>query len=254
MKTIALSGLVTLFALCGCSSTSSSSNEERPDSLDADNNLRLNSVQITFDSGNTITNIYEYDENGNLTGWSNDNISVIYSIEANGRIIGSKVSIEGSTFRDLEIYHYDEIGGLRRTDFLGFIEGVGTIGVSSIDVYKFEGDLATTLESRRIPFEDININIQPDDSAGIVVSNTTFEYEGDRLIRELIDSNGDDEVDTQRDYTYNSDGTLSSTLTSVVEAQMTSASSRVYSYEQGACNHNWGNSTHRYFCVVNEDL
>ena len=97
---------------------------------------------------------------------------------------------------------------------------------------------------RIIPFEEIVLGGEVDESAGFIFSRRVFEYNGERLVRELLDNGGDSGIDVQRDYTYNSDGTLSSVLTTG-----TSTSTAVFVYEEGGCNLNWGNSTHRYFCV-----
>ena len=246
MKIMTLLGLIPFLVLFGCSGSSSAT--EAPAVGDA---LTLKSEQISFSNGQFATISYEYDEFGNLIGLVRDIpfVKYEYDIDANGRIKNTSASVDGVTFRASQIFYYDSIAGLIRKDRLGFIEDVGILGVAGIDVFKFEGDIATSLELRQIPFEDISINNRPDDSAGFIISTIEFEYDGERLIRELIDENGNGIVDTQRDYTYNYDGTLSSTLGAGM-----SANSSVFLYEQGACNHEWGNSTHRYFCVTTDDL
>ena len=241
--------MIAFSMLCGCSSSTGTSDEGASDSPGAGDTLRLISEQKSFSSGDIVTTNYEYDDSGNLIGEVIDNASLTYNTDTDGILIDSVYSDDRTTFRDSQIFHYDAIGGLRRVDSLGFIEGVGILGVSFFNLYKFEGDLATSLERKILPFEEIFINAEIDDSAGSIVSITEFKYDGQRLIRELIDVDVDGVVDWLRDYTYNSNGTLSSTLQTG-----TSANSSVFVYEQGACNYNWGNSTDRYFCVTNNGL
>jgi len=249
MKTIPLSSLIAFFMLCGCSSSTGTSDEGASGSPGAGDTLRLISEQKSFSSGDVVITNYEYDDFGNLIGKIIGNARLTYNTDTDGTLINSVYSDDGIASRDSQIYHYDAIGGLRRVDSLGFIEGVGVLGVSFFDLYKFEGDLASSLERKILPFEEITINAEIDDSAGSTVSITEFKYDGERLVRELIDADVDGVVDWRRDYTYNSDGTLSSRLQAG-----TSANSSVFVYEQEVCNHNWGNSTDRYFCVTNNGL
>jgi len=249
MKKSILSSLIAVTALCGCSSSSSTSDVGNSSSLGAGNTLRLISEQRSIGNGNSIITSYEYDEIGNLIGSVSGGTILSYSIEPNGRIIQIDQSVDGVAAQASLIHIYDSIGGLRRIDNLASVQGVGVIGVSAFLLYKFDGDLATALEIRNIPFEEIVLNGQVDESAGVVSASIEFEYVGERLVQELIDSDSDDVVDRQREYTYNSNGTLSSVLDAG-----TSVRTYVYSYEQGACNQNWGNSTHRYFCVFSEGM
>jgi len=169
-----------------------------------------------------------------------------HNIDSNGRIISIDVTTDEFEILSRLTYFYDPIGVLRRIDFLGSIEGV-VIGVSSLDWYEFNAELATAMETRIISFEDITLSVAVDDSAGFVLTRTEFEYDDNRVVQELVNDDVDGIVDFQRDYIYNSDGTISKTLNTG-----TSANPRVFSYEQGPCNLNWVNSTHRYFCVIIE--
>lgn len=253
MNLVTLSTLISLVVLGGCSSSSSPSDEEDFSSVNNGNTqtLRLISSQVTSSNGDSVVTSYKYDESGNLIGSVIGDFVFTYNIEPDGKIIDIAISTDGVNFRAAQNYIYDENERLRRIDDLGYIEGVGVLGVSRLDIYKFENELATVLETRVLPFEEIALNAQVEDSAGSIWIRTEFEYDGERLVRELIDNRvltdniEDGVVDTQREYTYNSDGTLASALDTG-----SSSSSYIYTYEQGACNTNWGNSTHGYFCVV----
>ena len=246
MNVRVLSGLTFLIAVCGCSSSSSITEEDGFGSIGTGSSqtLRLVSKQTSYVDGSIDVVSYEYDQLGNLVGLVSGNTIINYNIDTDGKIISAVGSADGIPLQASKIYYYDGVGRLRRIDNLGSVEGVGVIGVSAFDLYKSENDLPTTLETRIIPFEEIVLNVQVDDSGGIIQTKTMFEYSEQRLIRELVDYDGDDVVDVQRDYTYNSDGSLASAFDTGA-----SANSYVYSYEQGACNLNWGNATHRYFCV-----
>jgi len=247
MKKSFLSGFVLIMALCGCSSSSNMSADDDADSPAEGGSLRLITEQESFSNGNSRLTNYEYDDRGNLIGSVSGSTVLSYTIDPNGRIIKVDGSANGVDFPTSPTYFYDPVRGLRRIDFPGYIEGVGVIGVSAISLYEFDGNLATALEHRVIPFNEIALGAQVDDSAGEIVTKIEFEYDGERVIREKISENPDSLEDRQRDYTYNSDGTLSSVLETGI-----SVVSYVYSYEQGACNLNWGNSTHRYFCVSSD--
>lgn len=249
MKLIALSSVITIFTLSGCNSSSGSSDEDVSDLIGAGDTLRLISEQRTSSSGDIVTTNYQFDDSGNLVGEVTGNASLTYNIDTNGRIIDSVFSDDGITFRDSQIFHYDAIGGLRRVDNLGFIQGMGVLGVSAFTLYQFDGDVVTSSEGRSIPFDDIIIDAEIDDSAGFITFTTEYRYDDERLVQELVDLDVDGVVDWQRDYTYNADGMLASTLQTG-----TSSNSTVFVYEQGACNLNWGNSTNRYFCVSNNGL
>lgn len=241
-----LSVLIFLFTVCGCSSSSSTVGDDGVDSPGAGDAqpFRLIRKQTSFMDGSSHVVSYEYDQVGNLIGLVSGNTIFTYSIDTDGRIINVVGSVDGIPLQATLIYIYDVTGRLKRIDNLGSIEGVGVIGVSAFDLYKFEDGLATTLETRIIPFEEIVLDALVVDSAGFIRAKTIFEYNDGRLVRELVDDDGDDIVDIQRDYMYNSDGTLSSALDTGA-----STNSHVYSYEQGECHLNWGNSTHRFFCV-----
>lgn len=242
-----LSVLIIIFTVCGCSASSSTVGDDGVDFSGAGDAqpFRLIRKQTSFMDGSSHVVSYEYDQVGNLIGLVSGNTILTYSIDTDGRIINVVGSVDGIPLQATLIYIYDVTGGLKRIDNLGSIEGVGVIGVSAFDLYKFEDGLATSLETRIIPFEEIVLDTPVADSAGFIRAKTVFEYNDGRLVRELVD----DVVDIQRDYMYNSDGTLSSALDTGA-----STNSHVYSYEQGECNLNWGNSTHRYFCVSGNEL
>ena len=246
-----LSGLAVFIVVCGCSSSSSTTGEGGSDSIGTGSaqTLRLISEQTSFVDGSTNVVSYKYDQLGNLVGFASGNTIFNYDIDPDGKLISGVGSADGIPLLASKEYYYDGFGGLRRIDNIGSIEGVGVIGVSAFDLYKFENDLAITLETRIIPFEEIDLNVQVDDSAGSILTKTMFEYSEQRLIRELVDNDGDDVVDVQREYIYNSDGSLASAFDTGA-----SANSYVYLYEQGACNLNWGNATHRYFCVSSNGM
>jgi len=234
------------FALISCSSSSTGSNSNEAETTDAHNQItmRLLSESRSLADGRSSLTTYQYDEHGNLIGEITGAQVVTYNIEVDGRIIDRTATFDGVPAEAKLIYRYSTEFGLRRMDNLASTDGVTFIGVSSIHVYGFADGLATASESRRIPFEDIAPNIQVEDTAGILMSTTKFNYDGEQLVQADIDSNADGVVDTVRSYIYNSDGTLSST-----SETGESGVSNVYIYEQGACNNNWGNSSHRYFCI-----
>jgi len=241
--------LTVINVLVGCSSSTNTSNDGTSNSVGSADTpkLRLISSLTTFSDGKTSSTSYQYDEKGNLVGAIIDDFTFSYEIDSSGKISKVSVSGDGVAIREAEIYHYDSIVGLRRIDGLGFLEGVGIIGVSRFELYKFDGVLATSLETRRLPFDEIELDVEVEDTAGTLVSRTEFIYDGDRLSREFIDTEADGIPNERRDYTYNSDGTLASTM-------VLGKSTSVYSYEQGPCNLNWGNSTSRYFCITADGL
>jgi len=229
---------ILLVSVYGCSSSSSTPGDAEIQTL------RLISEQVSLSNEISSFTNYEYDERGNLIGSVTGGSMLTYSINSDGSIIEIVGTNDGVPAQSSLLHSYDPIGGLRRVDNLASVQNIGVIGVSAFDLYEFDGELATSMEVRTIPFEDIVLDAEVDESAGLVLSRTEFEYDGQRIIRELIDNDADGGTDSQRDYTYNSDGTLSS-----VSSSGASTSSTVYLYEQGACNLNWGNSTHGYFCV-----
>ena len=236
--------LISSISLAGCSSSSSTqqTNNDNPDlsteglSGTASSTMRLVSTQISFGSGRSRTTEYEYDNAGNLSGLSFDGITHRYTIDAQGKIVERDISFGGPPSTPADAYYYDPVGGLRRIDI------TNASGVRGIELYKFDGELATNYE-----FRILDAAVRPsqvDENTGQFLQKDEFVYENGRLIRTLIDDDGDGVVDKQRDYSYNPDGTLSTALESGA-----SPSSFVYTYEPGACNNNWGNSTHDYFCV-----
>ncbi len=245
-----LMGMFAATVLSGCSSSSNNFNAEDIDDVTGGiQMLRLISEQRSLANGNIVTTNYQYDETGNLIGSVSGNNIFTYNIEPDGRINSISGATDGVIAQAILLHFYDPVGGLRRIDNLASLDGISFIGVSFFEFYSFENDLATTLESRRIPFEDIILNGEVDDLSGELVAITEFEYENQRLVRELIDDNGDGVIDTESNYNYNANETLSSVVSTGA-----SANQSVFIYEQGSCNLNWGNSTHGYFCVPANSL
>jgi len=258
MITRIISIMIVTMAVNGCSSSSSNvvgaDASESVGGAPSDNiqttniqTMRLVNVQTAFSSGRTSTTTYDYDASGNLIGLSFDGglfdiTRHTYEINSGGQIINRDMSFDGiPALAPPDAYYYDSVGGLRRIDF------TNDSGVAAIMLYKFDGSIATNFESR-IFDSPVNAN-SVDENAGRFVQKIEYQYEEGRLSGELIDDDGDGVVDFQRDYSYNQNGTLSSALDTG-----TSPSSFTYTYEKGACNNNWGNSTHNYYCVVDNSL
>ena len=73
---------------------------------------------------------------------------------------------DGVPAQAILLHFYDPISGLRRIDNLASRDGISFDGVSFFEVYLFDNELATTLELRRIPPQDVTLNIEPDDLSG----------------------------------------------------------------------------------------
>lgn len=235
--------ILTLTACSSSSNSGSSGTLESPEAGDTQS-LRLISRQVSISDGRSSVTTYQYDETGHLIGLEIDGQSYIYDIDSMSRILSVSLEEAGAAERTTALHYYDPIAGLRRIDYMGTVDSITNLGVSSFDLYKFNGNLATGMERRHLLFEEIVLDAVVDDSAGFLMSNYEFVYDGLKLIQVLIDNNADGVVDTQRDFSYNADGTVSSALETGA-----SQNAYVFVYEQGACNNNWGNSTHRYFCV-----
>jgi len=89
-----------------------------------------------------------------------------------------------------------------------------------------------------------------DESSGTVTARFNYTYENNQLVEKTYDSNNDGIVDEIEVFSYNPNGTLATTTnSSVTDGVIYSAT---FTYEQGKCNNNFGNSVSRYYCVATE--
>jgi len=243
-KLIGLSAL--MLSACGSSSNDSAQNDSTQEDPGVEATQRLVSVSFSRSDGSETVVTSRYLPNGFLASQAitqdgEADYTLTFEHDVDGRFTraGRDDNQDGIEDR-FSTYEYSD-SGLKQINR----HGEDTL-IDNITVFSFENDLAVAREFFSV--DNLTNSSQFSEELARLLVRRTYEYENGRQSVSQLDDDADGAVDTRTDYSYNPDGTLStSTITNIAD-ETTDMESFVY--ETGPCTNINGNSATEYFCVI----
>jgi len=206
---------------------------------------RLVESNIVNSDGSSNRFSYEYDANGNLlrrTVFVNNEMtsSRIYATNPNGLLNSYTDDSDADGTIDFTIlYRYSDTLRLTRLDITN-AEGIYIASTA----YSYTDELITSREHFNI--DDVETVEMIDLRPALKTSHRTFEYENGRLGQQSF-FDGEGTLLNTRTYTYNTDGTLASSITN--SSTEGTVQTSTHTYETGTCNSAANVSQLKYRCI-----
>lgn len=233
----------SLFVLSACSS----SDDGTAESTTRTATKRLASLTFTASDGVVKLTTLQYLDNGYLAGVvdtlnGEESFSVAYEHDSTGRLTRGSVDLDQDGVENRYVtYVYDDILGLIRIN-----RHVEDNSIGSVVVYGFDNGLAVSRET--LDIDNAATSGLVDETTGVLQAQQTIEYENGRLSANTFDYDADGVIDARQDFSYNLDGTMSTSTTTSISDGTTGVTT--YDYEDGLCHENHTNSRAAWVCVV----
>jgi len=234
--------VVTAAFIMGCSSSSDNAGSEL-DPVQGPTE-RMVSYTVNQSNGQIVTITSRYLDDGNM--------------------LGQQFSLDGAVYLDTTFEHNTNNEFTRRSEdtnqdgiedsystYEYNVHGLSRIYrhadglINNVSVFNFEDGLAVTRDVysiEKVPTADL-----VDLSTATRIQQHLMQYENRRISVLNIDEGADGRINTREDFSYNPNGTLSTSITTRLGTL--DSSSTVFVYESGSCSMNANNSATSFFCI-----